>query len=77
LTGAEDEGVDWIPPIGEELEEAWQVWVLLESTDWKYLPLPGGLLEQSERLMSHLGTISRVSRFARRQVRKDLGLSPL
>jgi hypothetical protein len=77
LDGAEEEPVDWIPPTGEEFEEAWQIWVLLESTDWKHLPLPGGLLDQSERLMSHLGVISKISRFVRRDVRKNMGKKPL
>jgi hypothetical protein len=77
LDGAEEEPEDWIPPTGEELEEAWQIWVLLESTDWKHLPVfPGGLFDQSARLMSHLGTISKISRLIRRDVRRDMGKKP-
>lgn len=76
LDGTDFEDDNWIPPTGEELEEAWQIWMLLESTDWQHLPLPGGLMEQSDRLMSHLSTISKISRFMRRRVRLDLGKKP-
>lgn len=34
------------------------MWTLLETLDWKFLPFPGGLLEQEEWLMDDLAVIA-------------------
>lgn len=37
---------------------AWRAYTLLESIEWRALPVAGGLLEQPEALMDDIATIS-------------------
>jgi hypothetical protein len=39
-------------------EISWQIWNLLESLDWKFLPEQGGLLDQPDWLIEDLTTIA-------------------
>ena len=40
---------------------SWMVWVRMEATGWKFLPYPGGLLEQPDWLMQDLFRIRAAS----------------
>lgn len=37
---------------------SWQIWVLLQAFDWRFLPVEGSLLDQPEWLLDDLATIS-------------------
>lgn len=50
---------DWEPPTN--LDAAWTAWALLESTGWRHLLDPGGLLDQPEELMSDVALIAWLS----------------
>lgn len=41
-----------------DLDAAWQVYQLMAATGWRFLPYPGGLLDQPEWLIDDLLTIS-------------------
>jgi hypothetical protein len=62
-----DEETIWL----NDLERSWKVWTLLEATGWRHLPLPGGLLDQPDWLLSDLMTITAISERARKQVQSD------
>jgi hypothetical protein len=57
---------DWEPP--RDLERAWAVWSLLESTGWRFLMAPGGLLDQPEALMGDVAVIAWLSSIVERHV---------
>jgi hypothetical protein len=44
-----------------DLEMAWRAWILMEATDWRFLPCAGGLLDQPETLIADLLTIAALS----------------
>lgn len=57
---------DWEPP--RDLERAWVAWTLLESTGWRYLLTPGGLLDQPDALMSDVAIIAWLSSIVEKHV---------
>jgi hypothetical protein len=59
---------DWTPP--RDLEKAWTVWTLLESTGWRHLPMPGGLLDQPDALMSDVAIIAWLSAIVEKHVKE-------
>lgn len=44
-----------------DLETSWQAWMRMEATGWKFMPYPGGLLDQPEWLMQDLFRIRAAS----------------
>lgn len=58
---------DFIPLYGEEFEEAWTLWTLLEGIGWKYPP--SVLLDQPQHLMESLATITWLSNKIEAKVR--------
>lgn len=44
-----------------DFETSWSVWVRMEATGWRFLPYPGGLLDQPEWLMQDLFRIRAAS----------------
>ena len=57
---------DWEPP--GDLERAWAAWTLLESTGWRHLLMPGGLLDQPEALMGDVAIIAWLSSIVEKHV---------
>ena len=56
-------GGDDLPDVHpHDLELAWRTWTLMEATGWRFLPSPGGLLQQSETIMDDIIAIAAVSR---------------
>lgn len=53
------------------MESSFAIWSMLDSLDWRYLPDPGGLLDQNEALMSDLATISYASQLVEIQLDSD------
>lgn len=49
---------DWCPAAPQT---AWLLFTLMDSTEWKHLPDPGGLLDQDETLMADVALLSRMS----------------
>ncbi len=47
----EEEELEGTP---EDMELAFQVFTQMQATDWRFLPAPGGLLDQPELLMNNL-----------------------
>jgi len=54
-------------------ELSWRTWRLMEATDWRFLPYPGGLLDQPDWLMADLLTIGGLSQ----QVKNMLPTGPI
>ena len=54
-----EEPEDWSPP--RDMDTAWAVWTLLESTGWRHLLVDGGLLDQPESLMEDVAVIAWLS----------------
>jgi hypothetical protein len=68
----------WLSPATERHEKNWdinrpeesfEIWSLMEATDWKYLPYAGGLLDQPDWLLEDIFTLSWRSRYVREMVR--------
>jgi len=41
-----------------DVETAWRGWTLQEATGWRFLPCPGGLLDQDEALLMDILAIA-------------------
>jgi hypothetical protein len=54
-------------------EKAWQVWSLIEATDWRFLPRAGGLLDQPEALLEDVLTIAALARKIERMLEQQSG----
>lgn len=60
---------DWTSP--RNLEAAWSAWTLLESTGWRHLLDPGGLLDQPEGLMCDVALIAWLSSVVEKWISKQ------
>lgn len=61
---------DWLPT---NPKAARTLFMLMESTDWRHLPMDGGWLDQDECLMEDVALLSQMSQLVRSEVRGNAG----
>ncbi len=49
-------------------ELAWRAWTMIQATGWRFLPCPGGLLDQPESLMDDIMAIA----ISSQQIKSDM-----